>query len=628
MKKNLFPLLIIVFTAFILLVSLYFSVKELRKNTERIIYQDAITIAGVIELSSSRLLEAQKEIERFYADRLLMAQELIERSGAKDSSTISWIMSVSGISRVVVFSRRGEVLFNSSSSPPEDTLFKILDMYGKEFSVIPLESEEFYNLLFPSRGRVYVVSVSKSEILEKRVRAGLGSLLRGIGQEGRIIYLALQNEDGIIFATGNIKELESINSDTFLLGALRKESTRSRHYQVSGSKVYEVVRPFYENGALVGLLRVGIDGDFYLSLTEITKRNIIILHLVLFLLIIILTLIFLRVRKLREMLISFDTMVQNVPVGVVRFDKRGSFLSANRIAEQLLSIPHGTIKNITLEDLGFRDLKVRAINRIRDRKRHILLTLIPVFENGRKRVGSICFIESTEAEEKLERARELEVIGEIAAQVAHEIKNPLNAISMIIQRIKSEFMIAPQDEAKELLSIVVDEIKRIERSVNRFIGIAAPLRLKKRCVNLQELLDEVLDLFAEELKEMSINARKIYATDASILLDREKMREVFVNIIKNALEAMPPGSRLKVALFKKENEVHITVRDYGEGMDEETLEKAGQPFFTTKAKGSGLGLVFVRKTVEAHGGRISIKSKKGNGTLVEVILPYDEYTRC
>jgi len=629
MKKNLFPLLIIVFTALILLASLYFSVKELRKNTERIMYQDAITITDVIELSSSRLLEAQKEIERFYADRLLMAQELIERAGAEDSLTISWIMSVSGISRVVVFSQRGEILFNSFPSPPEDTLFKVLERYGKEFSgVIPLESEEFYNLLFPSRDRVYVVSVSKSEVLEKRVRAGIGSLLRGIGQEGRIIYLALQNEDGIIFATGNIEELESINSDTFLLGVLRKETTRGRHYQVSGFRVYEVVRPFYEDGALVGLLRVGIDGDFYLSLTEITKRNIIVLHVALFLLIIILTIIFLRIRKLREMLISFDTMVQNVPVGVVRFDSKGRFLSANRIAEQLLSLPHGTIKNITLEDLGFKDLKVRAINRMRDRKRHILLTLIPVFENGRKRVGSICFIESTEAEEKLERARELEVIGEIAAQVAHEIKNPLNAISMIIQRIKSEFMIAPQDEAKELLSIVVDEIKRIERSVNRFIGIAAPLRLKKRCVNLQELLDEVLELFAEELKKMSINVRKIYMTDASILLDREKIREVFVNIIKNALEAMPPENRLKVALFKKENEVHITVRDYGEGMDEETLEKAGQPFFTTKAKGSGLGLVFVRKTVEAHGGRISIKSKKGNGTLVEVILPYDEYTRC
>ena len=212
--------------------------------------------------------------------------------------------------------------------------------------------------------------------------------------------------------------------------------------------------------------------------------------------------------------------------------------------------------------------------------------------------------------------------------MAHEIKNPLNAISMIIQRIKSEFMIAPQNEAKELLSIVVNEIKRIEHSVNRFIGIAAPLRLKKRCVNLRQLLDEVLDLFAEELKDMSINVTKIYITDASMLLDREKMREVFVNIIKNALEAMSPGSRLRLALFRKENEVHITVRDYGEGMDEETLEKAGQPFFTTKAKGSGLGLVFVRKTVEAHGGEISIKSKKGNGTLVEVILPYDEYTRC
>ena len=629
MKKNLFPLLIIFFTGSILLASLYFSVRELMKNTERIMYQDTITITDVIELSSSRLLEAQKEIEKFYADRVLMAQELVERTGAKDSLTVSWIMSVSGISRVMIFNRKGEILYNSSSSPPEDTLLTELRRYGKGFrGVVPLESEEFYNLIFSSGERVYVVSVSKSEVLEKRVRAGIGSLLRGIGQEGRIIYLALQNEEGIIFATGNVKELESIESDTFLLGALSKETTRGRYHQLAGFKVYEVVRPFYENGKLMGLLRVGIDGDFYLSLIEITKRNIILLHLALFLLMIILTIIFLKVRRLREMLISFDTMVQNVPVGVIRFDSRGRFLSANRIAEQLLSLPHGTIKNITLEDLGFKDLKVRSINRMRDRKRHILLTLIPIFEDSKKRVGSICFIESIEAEEKLERARELEVIGEIAAQVAHEIKNPLNAISMIIQRIKSEFMIAPQNEAKELLSIVVNEIKRIEHSVNRFIGIAAPLRLKKRCVNLRQLLDEVLDLFAEELKDMSINVTKIYITDASMLLDREKMREVFVNIIKNALEAMSPGSRLRLALFRKENEVHITVRDYGEGMDEETLEKAGQPFFTTKAKGSGLGLVFVRKTVEAHGGEISIKSKKGNGTLVEVILPYDEYTRC
>lgn len=218
----------------------------------------------------------------------------------------------------------------------------------------------------------------------------------------------------------------------------------------------------------------------------------------------------------------------------------------------------------------------------------------------------------------LARAERLRTVGEMAAGMAHEVKNPLAAIRSAAQMLAGR-VTGPDTE---LAGIVIAEVDRLNRVVSDFLDYARPTPLERRPVSLPELLDSCAAFLAPVAAEKRVVIERDYrANPAPVPADSDKLRQVFLNLMLNALQAVGPGGRVLLATEPGSRQVVVSVRDNGPGVSREMLGRVFEPFFTTRRGGTGLGLAIAQRIVAEHGGSISIASGPGSGTTVRVVLP-------
>ncbi|ANB61341.1 ATP-binding protein [Anoxybacteroides amylolyticum] len=253
---------------------------------------------------------------------------------------------------------------------------------------------------------------------------------------------------------------------------------------------------------------------------------------------------------------------------------------------------------------------------------------VPLFDENGERKGLLTIgrdiTQQKVAEELLLKKEKLSVLGELAAGIAHEIRNPLTSIKGFMQMMKQT------REAKEVyIDIVLDELERINHIVSELLVLAKPQNHCYKPFPLSSALDYVVQLITHEalLNDVDISMKND-APNAVIYGEKNQMIQVFINIVKNAIEAMPKGGRLALRTWQEGDNVHVTIADTGVGISKERLEKIGEPFFTLKEKGMGLGLTTSTKIIHEHKGTIKIDSEVGKGTIVHVSLPiYKEASR-
>lgn len=234
-----------------------------------------------------------------------------------------------------------------------------------------------------------------------------------------------------------------------------------------------------------------------------------------------------------------------------------------------------------------------------------------------------------ETQEELLEAEKLASIGKMAATIAHEIRNPLGAINNSIGIFKRHKELV--DEDRELMDIVEKEIGRLNGIVSDFLDYSRTSAIRRSLTDINLLLDEALLLLGNN---GNANARVEIHKDLDrsiplVSLDRDAMKQCLWNVFVNSIQAMPSGGAVTVKTWCARRtggdecceEVGVTIRDSGVGMTEETLSRAFQPFFSTKTKGTGLGLAIVQKIIRQHGGRVSLSSRVGEGTVVEMTIP-------
>ncbi len=238
--------------------------------------------------------------------------------------------------------------------------------------------------------------------------------------------------------------------------------------------------------------------------------------------------------------------------------------------------------------------------------------------------------ERRELERRAANAEALSTMGTLALGLAHEIRNPLNAavlqMHLLGRQVERE---VERDEAKasmrDRVQIVVGEIKRLGRLLTEFLELARPRGLAREPVAIPELLDAVIELHHAEAAPRGVETVRLPAAGPlpPVLGDREKLRQVFVNLFVNALDATSSGGsvRVRTRVTAGEGRVVVEVEDDGSGIAEADLARLFDPFFTTKPGGTGLGLSIVRKILEQHGGTIALSSRVGDGTTVTVELP-------
>jgi signal transduction histidine kinase len=223
---------------------------------------------------------------------------------------------------------------------------------------------------------------------------------------------------------------------------------------------------------------------------------------------------------------------------------------------------------------------------------------------------------------ELLQAEHLAAIGQMVATVAHEVRNPIQVIRTGLDTLRE----APHDEKErqELLEEIEYGAKMMEGTISDLLQYARPLKLEFSSVPVKDVVEGALKLLSDRLKNISTRV-ELERGDEEIPVDVVKFKQVLVNIISNAADAMPGGGSLRIRsrLLERGEEklLEIAITDTGHGIDEKLLNDVLKPFFTTKTRGTGLGLSLCKKILDAHNGTMSIKSKVGEGTTVELSLP-------
>lgn len=241
--------------------------------------------------------------------------------------------------------------------------------------------------------------------------------------------------------------------------------------------------------------------------------------------------------------------------------------------------------------------------------------------NGKKVFLSISrdITERLKTEELLRKSEKLAVVGQLATAMAHEINNPLTAMKGFMQLLKS----TETENNQGYINIVSSEIERIESITNEFMAVAKPQVLKIQPNDISVLMDQVLMLLQPQAMMNNIKIRIDFTPGIPLIpCEGNQLKQVFVNIIKNAIESMPTGGEILIQFDKLDNnQIRIRFIDQGCGIPKERIPYLGEPFYSIKEEGIGLGLMVCYKIIETHQGKVFIESEVNKGTIVEVTLP-------
>jgi two-component system NtrC family sensor kinase len=226
-----------------------------------------------------------------------------------------------------------------------------------------------------------------------------------------------------------------------------------------------------------------------------------------------------------------------------------------------------------------------------------------------------------ESQDRMVQSEKLAATGRLAASLAHEINNPLQAIHTSLQMMLS--FSEPTDRQREYIHIAEGEVARLMAMVRRIVDFARPTDRNLRSLNVNEVIGEMFDLTHKHLQHRAVNLRKNLAADLPFVeADADELKQVFLNLILNAVEAMPEEGVLTIASFKGgDDQVGIAFEDTGVGIPSENLPYLFEPFFSTKEEGTGLGLSISYMLIERHGGKITVTSQVHHGTTFTVWLP-------
>lgn len=335
-----------------------------------------------------------------------------------------------------------------------------------------------------------------------------------------------------------------------------------------------------------------------------------------------------------------DNLVENMPIGLAAFDGSGTLTAFNQSAEGILGRRAGEVLGKQAEEVlpgNCREifLAVAAEKRMTGREvdctiaegRVLPLEVIATTLNaddGAPLGYVVLFRDMTEVRrlrQEVNRNRRLASLGSLAAGVAHEIRNPLSSLKGFATYFRERFRESPQD--RETAEVMISEVDRLNRVINQLLEFARPLTMTLIPTSLPSLIRHILKTLEGQAREKGIAIETELSPEiGEIPVDADRMSQVLMNLCLNALAATEAGGTLRVTLARQDDRmVRISVADTGAGIRKEDLPRVFDPYFTTKAAGTGLGLPIVQKIVEAHDGKIILTSEPGEGTTATVILP-------
>ena len=635
----------------------------------RVMEREGTALLESLILASQNTVRANALVEELVGERLRDIANLVnqmEEDGVLSDAKLENIVEENDLMRIDIINQNAEAIF--SSHPEDESIY--LDSTGSIIGNIKNvlegnEKEEVFgieakNLLaeknYAAAVRRYnqegaVVVVASPTYMDNFKRdIGIGYLIQRISQESGVEYIVLQSIDGIVLASKKVEKMLKIGQDPFLQSALEEGTAKSRITSFDGKDVLEVVKAFQSEKIPSGIFRIGLSLDGYRKVDSSYQKQMVLFSVILFFLgwliigvVIINQNYFVLDRSYKKIKTLTGNVLEAMHSAVVAVDEEGRIIMLNRLAEVLFGVKKGHTLNQNYDSIFPDDPclikqtmeKKRASQDVETvyktlsgSTRNLLIGSSCLFDEQNQFRGAVAVIhditELKKYEEEAKKAERLSALGNLAAGVAHEIRNPLNAISITVQRLRSEF--EPRKDQEEYLSFiqtVLNEIKRLDNIINQFLSLAKAQKLTLVSSDMNEFLNEVIRLVEIDAKDKNVQVIKTMERLPRLKIDPDEMKKALLNIMLNGVQAMPQGGKLQIKAYlddSKKNMI-IGITDTGIGISKENLSTIFQPYFSTKEKGTGIGLSIAYRIISDHMGKIEVESEAGKGTTFTITIP-------
>lgn len=657
---------ITVLIAAVMIVSSYIELKQSKKEIFQLLFEHSSTLLESIIQSSKNTLNSSFEIENLITDRLLDNARLVKKLDSLNSLNRDELIKLgneNNLYRINIFDSRGNrVLTNRIPEPGHlhgeekvnryTELSAILNNEADEL-IIGLKTAEFTDeerfavaVARANNKGAIVINMDAKDFLEFRKKIGIGVILQQMSAHHGIEYIILQDTIGILAASEKIDTVESITDSDFLIPALTSDSVFSRTTFHAGYEVYEVTKRFSFDDEFFGLYRLGVSLEDIKNVEDRMLRRMILISLILAAISIIVLSIIFTTQNLKSISNEYDkfktltsSVLENMSEAVIVLDNENIVTLFNKSAENLFkiksenvlqnnisAIANGALNFLQVEDLNNTISSFEKEINFNGEQKHFSLSISPLVDPDTNQTKYTVVIkdltETKRLEEDAKRNEKLSAMGELASGVAHEIRNPINAIGMIAQRLNKEFI--PTENHTEYLDITQllrNEVTRINKIITQFLSYAKPIDINPKPVEIGSYLKDVYKLFESQAKQKSINFILLGAENIILNLDADLIKQSLMNILQNAFDAVKNDGQVVFKYFRLSNNLIIEISDNGIGISTEQQKKIFDLYFTTKKDGNGLGLSISQKIIAQHNGSISVTSKVNSGTTFKIILP-------
>ncbi len=483
---------------------------------------------------------------------------------------------------------------------------------------------------------------------EVKKNIGIGFFVQNIAQEAGIDYVIFQTKNGIIFSSKKINRIPSIEKDPFLQMAFNSDTTVFRRHLLTDREILELIKPFSSLEFGDGIFRLGISLEKYNEIVVGFDQQMIILSIVIFIVLVLFGLYLSGKQKRKDLDRSFievkslsEKVFDSINSGLVIIRKDKTVELANRQFLNDFNIDEQNLLNNSWNELSFNAvvpfdeflLKNESSGEYKTElselsgKKYFLINIARLYDYKNQPTGAVAVVYNysrlKELEDVANRKERLSELGDLAAGVAHEIRNPLNGISIAAQRLMAEF--EPKENSEEFQSFtkqIKSEAGRLNDIVTKFLSLARGQEEKKDRIDLSGTINDAIQFLKLDSENSGVVIKSDIDANISLSGSQDKVKQLIINLVRNSLEACQNNEGLiSVSLIKKIDSVVLTVTDNGPGIPEEIQKKIFNPYFTTRETGTGLGLAIVHQIVEEFDGELDLKSSHNNGTEFIIKFP-------
>jgi PAS domain S-box-containing protein len=301
----------------------------------------------------------------------------------------------------------------------------------------------------------------------------------------------------------------------------------------------------------------------------------------------------------------------------------GHFLG--RRVNEIFPVGHPLHEVLQVEGDEFREIAAETDLETIEGPKRVSVSVQAIQEDG-ERMGALVTLRDLDSIEsintQLQVSERLAALGRITAGVAHEVKNPLNSMRLWLENLKESLPAESDSNAQQAVQVLDKEIDRLDAVVKRFLDFTRPMEIRLEATQLADILKEVMEVAQPQLQKSNVQVAQLLPIDVpEVYVDRGLLKQAVLNLVLNAVEAMPNGGKLHLVLSRRGEMAEITVGDTGKGIPPENKQKIFQLFFTTRPGGSGIGLASTFRIVQLHNGSIDFTSEVGRGTTFRIELP-------